>query len=366
MFENPSQSLAKLTLAAAAFASPPEAWAQQQGSSQDAGKVTSPTDQPTAPGALSDLKNPALSREQIAIPDRIAKAAELKNIPLDAVELKGVQWVGCIGDLCIGLGKATTEEIEAAYKTSSITGLRPGQKVYISGYQLPDHIVDPKNGLSYGLVGVGLFALQPDGTVTFTPDPESKAVLSVTPFQQTKPAQQSAEQRTSSVELIEENYSKDFRTKIEAMIEKELDTTFIIDYSVPDQCPPCRQLRVILDTLKGQLDPERKLKIIIVNSASFEDAARDTGYRTVPAINIIPALPAATIEQVGQGKESSTGESYRRFVGRSRRTGHVLQGLPSAKQLEAMADRAEARIEKSIDSPWAGLNGAAADVLNAR
>jgi hypothetical protein len=368
MFEKLPQSLSKLTLAAAAIVSPANAWAQQQeGGAQDKGKSTasSPTDLPTAPGALAELKAPERPRDQIAIPERIAKAAESKGIPLDAVELKGVQWVGCVGDLCISLGKATTEELEATLKTASITGLRPGQKVYISGYQFPDHVVDPKNGLSYTLDGVGLFALQPDGSVTFIPDPKSKAIVSVTPLADTKPAEQSAIESRSAVELIEGNYSKEFRAKIEEMIEKELGTTFIIDFSVPSECKPCRDLRKVLDTLKGQLDPQRKLKIIVVNSPSFAAAARDTGYSVVPTISIIPKLPAATIEAANLGEESPTGETYRRFVGRSRRVGHVLKGVPSAKKLQAMADRAEARVEQGIDSPWNGLKPAADDVLNA-
>jgi hypothetical protein len=368
MFEKLPQSLSKLTLAAVAIISPPNARAQQQEGAQDKGKSTasSPTDLPTAPGALSELKAPDRPRDQIAIPERIAQVAESKGIPLDAVELKGVQWVGCVGDLCISLGKATTEELEAALKTSSITGLKPGQKVYISGYQFPDHVVDPKNGLSYTLEGVGLFALQPDGSVTFTPDSKSKAIVSVTPLADTKPAEQSAIESRPTVELIEGNYSKEFRAKIEEMIEKEVGTTFIIDFSVPSECRPCRDLRKVLDTLKGQLDPERNLKIIIVNSVSFAAAARDTGYGTVPTIAIIPKLPLGTIEAVNQGDESPTGESYRRFVGRSRRIGHVLQGLVSATRLEAMADRAEARVEQGIDSAWGGIKPAASDVLNAR
>jgi hypothetical protein len=227
-------------------------------------------------------------------------------------------------------------------------------------------VIDPQNAMSYELQGVGLFALQPNGSVTFTPDPQSKAIVSLTPFTEAKLAQDPAAQKRSSVELIERNYSKEFRSEIEAMMEKELGTTFIIDYSVPSQCEPCRRLRKVLDTLKEQVDRDRNLTIIIVNSGSFEDAARDTGYKVVPTISIIPKLPAATIEAVSRGDESPTGEVYRRFAGRSRRVGHVFQGVPTAEQLEAMVNRAEARVEQGIDSPWAGMKSAAEDVLRAR
>jgi hypothetical protein len=364
LFNKVAETISKTAFGVAAFIPASNAWTQDVQQAQNRGDRTasSPSDQRNPTQALSDLKAPSRDGLGIPVPERIAKAAEAKAIPLSAIELKGEQWVGCVEDLCIGLGKATTEELEALRKTKSIEGLRPGQRVYISGYTFADHIIDPKNALSYELEGVGLFALQPDGSVTFTPDPQSQAIVSTTPFA-TQEKQEPAADKAPAVQLIERDFSKEFRAQVEALIEKELDTTFVIDFSVPSLCAPCRQLRGALDTLKATLPPDRKVTIIINNSDSFEESQQVTGYGTVPTITIVPRLPAKEIEAVEKGETESTGKSYRPFLGRTRRLGYVFQGAPSAKGLTAAIDRAEARSDQGLDSPWGGLKSATADIL---
>lgn len=242
------------------------------------------------------------SREQEAeVPQRVIDAAVAGGFELSTIKLEKGLWVACIGEGCSPILPATEEEIATYDKPKTISGLKVGDELTITGHTSNRHIIEREP--DYGIPGLGSVSTGPDGRRTFTPAPEFKGTVRRAEGAVQSPSPASTQAPKASSTLLEFEYSQrnieESRRNLAGIRERilgEPGTTFVVVISVPNECPPCRQYKPLFEQAARQAAENKENVVhVVFNFETFAAATKVTGVSRFPTTVFFPAVAPGTM-----------------------------------------------------------------------
>jgi len=318
---------------------PPRATADQGDSAAKAERT------PTSTATLDPLskvgEDTTSPAEATKLPDRVASLAKDRGFNPEDVKLEGGQWVACVGGACHIIGKSLPDEIKTWQEQRSMSGLRVGDLLEITGHaKVSQHVVD--RGETYGIPGLGEFKAQPDGSKTFIPNP---AFLGTVVKIKSAPVP-----AKSTSGLQHRPYEQDLLSSFEELLRSDPDKTFVLVISVPSLCGPCRQYIHDIEAVASSYPSAIKREFFVIDFPSFESARQQMGnIKAFPATLILP--PQRADESRVDGDRSSGP-----FLDRLRGPGFQLHGRLNERQLEREIVKAQQILSAASDgNGWQGI-----------